>query len=357
RVLQQLDSLTDGKVLEQTRLMTGASGGMIGAAYIRELFLKQKLGQSDALWQRKYADRIAKDLLNRVCFKIVTGLFLPTATERVGASHYFSDRGWSFDDQLIRNLGVFQDRRLCEYIDLEEQAIIPQMIFSPIVINDGRKMYISSMPVSYLMRYRNYDGDLDEAITGVDFRRFFRSQDADSLLFATALRMNASFPLITPYVRMPSDPPIQVIDAGVADNYGLETASRYLQTFADWYLENTDGVLLLQIRDSKAQSEEVPEYHRKNLLRQFLDPIGATYSAFSLSSDLANEQHIHAMDQHMKGRLEYACFQYEPVDSGGIRAALSWHLTQKEIDGIEASLHNEANTAVFEQVRAYLKVE
>ncbi|MEO7802370.1 MAG: hypothetical protein ABIR81_10235, partial [Ginsengibacter sp.] len=36
--LQQLDSLTEGKILKQTFLMSGASGGMLSAAYFRELY-------------------------------------------------------------------------------------------------------------------------------------------------------------------------------------------------------------------------------------------------------------------------------------------------------------------------------
>ena len=97
--------------------------------------------------------------------KMVTGLFLPSLKIQVGSSRYISDRGASFDQQLIDNLGVFGDRRVGDYIDLEEQAVIPQMIFSPVVINDGRKMYISGMSATYLTRNFDYRGQLQDAIT------------------------------------------------------------------------------------------------------------------------------------------------------------------------------------------------
>ncbi|MFN8395813.1 MAG: patatin-like phospholipase family protein, partial [Bacteroidia bacterium] len=355
RVMQKLDSLTEGRLMESTRLITGASGGMVGAAYFRELYLKKKLGDIEDIWGPEYSARMSKDLLNRTTLKIVTSLFLPTAQEWIGASKYDSDRGWSFDNQLMANLGVFQDKRLAEYVPLEESAYIPQMIFSPVVINDGRRMYISAIPVSYLTRSYDFEGDLEPGVAGVDFRRFFKKQDADSLLFVTALRMNASFPMITPYILMPSNPPMEIIDAGVADNYGLETASRYLRHFANWYSQNTSGLMLLQVRDSRLQSMDLPKYRKKNFLKQILDPIGATYSAYYMSNDLATEQYIRDMDRQTTGNLKFASFQDEPVDTGGIRASLSWHLTPREVAGIEEALSSPENKALFDSVSAWLR--
>jgi hypothetical protein len=355
RILQKLDSISSGQLMESTRLITGASGGMVGAAYYRELHLLKKLGQIDNIWTQEYSERISKDLLNRTTLKIVTGLFLPTAKEWVGSSKYDSDRGWSFDNQLMANLGVFKDRRLGEYVSLEEEAYIPQMIFSPVVINDGRRLYISAISASYLTRSYNFEQQLEPGVSGIDFRRFFKTQDADSLLFVTALRMNASFPMITPYVRMPTEPPIEIIDAGIADNYGLETASRYMKYFAKWYLENTSGLMLLQIRDSRLQSMDLPKYRQKNAVKQFLDPIGSTYSAYYMSNDLTTEQYIHNMDELSHGTLKYVSFQYEPADSGGIRASLSWHLTPREIRGIDQSLENPTNKGLFDSIAVWLR--
>ena len=40
--LQAADSLTDGQLMQQTMLMTGASGGMVGLAFYRELYLQKQ---------------------------------------------------------------------------------------------------------------------------------------------------------------------------------------------------------------------------------------------------------------------------------------------------------------------------
>ena len=359
RVMQKADSMVNGRLMGHTRLITGASGGMVGAAYYRELFLRQSMGEIPRgyeIWDHRLARPIGRDLLNRVCFKIVTGMFLPTAHEQVGGSGYLSDRGWSFDHQLARNLPLFADKRLSDYNTPEELAIIPQMILSPVIVNDGRKLYVSAMPVSYLTRNFDYSGTkLMDGVTGVDLMRFFKKHGADSLLFTTALRMNASFPFITPYIRMPSDPPMQIMDAGLADNYGLETAMRYLGYFADWFIENTDGVLLLQIRDSRNQSMDVPPYQPANFFSQMLDPIGGTYSAYYAVTDLMNDQYLSQMDRLLQGKLSYACFQYASSDTNSLRASLSWHLTHKEIEAIEDVVTDSMNMAAFHQVEAWLK--
>ena len=272
----------------------------------------------------------------------------------LGDDHYPDDRGYSFERQLLNNLGVFQGRRLADYAPYEEGGLTPLMVLSPVIINDGRKLYISATNVSYFTRNIDYHGELEPAVTGVEFRRFFREQEADSLHYPTALRMNASFPAITPYVRLPSEPVLQVMDAGIADNYGLETANRFLSYFGDWLRKNTSGVMLVQIRDSRSVSMGAAEYERRNSIQELLDPIGGTYRALHLSSDLINDQYLHSMNNQLRGELNVQTIFYEP-DTSEFRASLSWHLTQREIKGIENSLNNAENRATMARIQAWLE--
>lgn len=357
RVMQILQQLTNGKFMERTRLITGASGGMIGAAYFRELFLKWKLGQISQISDPSIGKRLSKDMLNRVAFKIVSGIFLPTLTETVGGLKYHSDRGYSFDAQMAENLPEFKNKRLGDYVYLEEYAIVPMMMFTPIVINDGRTLYLSSTHMSYMTRNQTPDGNLEKGFTGIEFRRFFEKQWADSLLFTTALRMNASFPFITPYIQLPSNPPLQLIDAGVADNYGIQNAVKFMYVFREWLNQNTSGVLLLQIRDSKKPTDEIPEFKPKTLLEEFLDPISATYSSFSNSKEMTNDDYLNFAHSWLGTKMKFLELEYNPPDSAGIRASLSWHLTDKEIEGIERSLVSEKNQESIRGVMEYLADE
>ncbi|MEI4572951.1 hypothetical protein, partial [Klebsiella pneumoniae] len=61
--------------------------------------------------------------------------------------------------------------------------------------------------------------------------------------------MNATFPYVLPNVWLPSNPIIDVMDAGLRDNYGQETTLRFIQTFKEWLQKNTAKLVVIQIRD------------------------------------------------------------------------------------------------------------
>jgi hypothetical protein len=65
-----------------------------------------------------------------------------------------------------------------------------------------------------------------EALTGPDWRyaiSFFAlfPKSVDTFRVATAVRMNATFPYVSPAVSLPTAPPVRVVDTGYYDNYGL----------------------------------------------------------------------------------------------------------------------------------------
>jgi hypothetical protein len=284
----------------------------------------------------------------------VSGLFLPALHEQVGDQRYISDRGVSWDLQAQDNMPELRGIRLADYREAEYQALVPMMIVSPVVLNDGRKMFISSSPVGYLSRGDHSIGGVDRGVTGVEFRRLFAKQDADSLLFATALRMSATFPYITPYIQLPSDPPTKLIDAGVADNFGTQVAASVIDNFSQWLIENTDGVLILQIRDSESQSLVLPRHQQSNLLDQVFDPLGSAYSSFIDSHDHLNEDYLEFAKAKLGGHFHYARLEYASTDSSGVRASLSWHLTNKEKKDIESSLRSPFNQAGMKDVKEFL---
>lgn len=63
--LQQLDSITRGRLMQHTFLVTGASGGMLAATYFRELYRRNLSAAGKVnLHNRQLTDNIAADLLN-----------------------------------------------------------------------------------------------------------------------------------------------------------------------------------------------------------------------------------------------------------------------------------------------------
>lgn len=276
-ILQQAERESEGKFMRQIALMSGASGGMLGIAYFRDLYWQQQSGQlEEDLSSEVYMQRIGADLLNAAAFSIVSNdLFLPSVRFAVRGKPYVKDRGYAFERQFSENLGYpFPGKPLSAYRQPEREALIPMLFITPSVVNDGRSLVISPQPVSYMMTAPGYPAQPGAIeIDAVDFGRLFGQQDADSLLFSSALRMSATFPYILPNVHLPTSPGIEVVDAGFRDNFGIRSAARFVQVFKDWILENTSGVVLVQVTGFD-RSREVRPSDNKGVFESIFTPLG-----------------------------------------------------------------------------------
>jgi hypothetical protein len=233
-VLQQLDSLTGGSLMSKTFLITGASGGMIGASYFRELYRQKKFNPQLRLQDQKYVDAISKDLLNPTFSSFVArDIFAPEQRFSVGPYSYLRDRGYSFESALDDNTRGLLNRRLQDYKSDESAANIPLMLYHTVITRDGKKMLISTQPVRFMTLPAT-----DTAITrttpdALDFATFFAAQNPYNLRLLTILRMQATFPVVLPNVWLPSNPIIDVMDGGLRDNYGLDNSLRFLTAMQD----------------------------------------------------------------------------------------------------------------------------
>ena len=95
-VLNHLDSITNNKFFNQTHMITGASGGIIGASFYRENILGNIEGDS-TYSSSEMKDRISNDLLNPLAFSIATtDMFFRFKKFNDGKYEYTKDRGWFF---------------------------------------------------------------------------------------------------------------------------------------------------------------------------------------------------------------------------------------------------------------------
>ncbi|NNE55962.1 MAG: patatin-like phospholipase family protein, partial [Flavobacteriales bacterium] len=110
------DSALNGDLMEHAFLVTGSSGGMIGAAYIRELLYQSKRDSTINPYSEVYCDNIGKDLLNPVIFSIATNdFFIRYQKFQEGENIYTKDRGYSFEKQLNENTHQTLSKRLIDY--------------------------------------------------------------------------------------------------------------------------------------------------------------------------------------------------------------------------------------------------
>ena len=354
RVLQALGERTDGAFMRQTVLMSGASGGMIGTAYYRELYLRRLRGEPVDPDAAQHLDNIAKDLLNSIGFTIATNdIFLPMSQFADGERRYTKDRGYTFEQQLNDNVGGVFDKRLRDYYAPERAADIPMTFITPSVINDGRRMIISPQGVVYMMAAPiAIERANTVEIDAVDFGRLFAAQDAQNLRFTTALRMNATYPYILPSVFLPTDPTIELTDAGFRDNFGLKSAVRFISVFQDWIKANTDGVVLVQVRGYDRNRHIAPS-DGQGFVESLLDPIGIAGQVISLQNYEHDTNLGFVYDVLVKDNFDIVPLTYFPSEKNE-EAVISFHLTRREKADILTAIHQAANVAQLERLDTLL---
>lgn len=354
--LQTVDSLSKGKLMESSVLITGASGGLIGASYFRELKLREKLGEPINPYANIHRQKISSDNLNPLIFSLLANdLFVGFNEFKYADKTYQRDRAYTFEEQLNQITEGLMDKPVTAYAEHELSGLIPMVILTPTVVNDGRKVYIASRPVSFmnveLLNLTNYE---QRKVSGIDFQRFFKEQSGEDLRFLSALRMSATFPYITPNTTLPTEPPIQIMDAGISDNFGMSDAVRFLYSFREWVSENTSGVVFVSIRDSPKLGTILAK-KGQTIIDDMTQPISSVYNNFENFQDITSDMLIGQSYSWLqvpidRVDLQYQAENYTPIlqkmDSirqNSARASLSWRLTTREKDGIVRNIYSTQN--------------
>jgi hypothetical protein len=298
-------------------------------------------------------DEISGDLLNPMFSSFVArDLIAPAQRFKVGPYAYVKDRGYAFEMKLNDNTEGLLNKHLGDYKQDEYNANIPLIFFNSVVSRDGKKMIISTQPIRFMMQGRldtTHFPKTDPDI--IDFSSFFSKQDPYNLSILTALRMNATFPIVLPNVWLPSQPVIDVMDAGLRDNYGMETTLRFLQNFDDWIKENTGGVLVIQLRDREAGGWENP-YYSDNMSDHITKPFFLLQHNWYKMMEYSQNDMLSYYSQNISYNLYKVSFQYV-ADKEETKAALNFHLTQSEKTNIAFTLNSEYNKKSLLRVQQY----
>lgn len=360
-VLQAIYSIQKGEVIRHTELMSGASGGVFGMAFFRELYLRSLQDSTLNLQAIKFRDQISSDNLNPIIFTLlVNDLLIRNQYFTYNGRRYLKDRGFAFENQLNINTGGILDKPISAYQQSEYEGIIPLLPVTSLITNDGRKLIISPHSMGYLGTSIGGKQGKDEKKQSVDFMRFFAQNGAKDLRFLTALRMSATFPFITPSIQLPSIPVMETMDIGLSDNFGIQDALRFMYVFQQWIAENTSGVVLITIRDSQ-KTKEIASSSPPQFLERIFIPLKNIYSNWDHVQTIQNEVLYNYMAETMSFDLEKIEFEYNPeqVSNHEIseteammnRASLNWRLTTREKKSIFQSLKSSKNQEALQRLR------
>jgi hypothetical protein len=219
-VLEELHRYVGPDFHRYIRLFTGASGGMVGAGYFVAAMTED--GPPAEGFTERLRSESGLDSLTPVVRRLLLG-DLPR-TLRPSCQSY--DRGIALERQWETLGRTFKD-----LAEGEAAGWRPSLIVSPMVVESGRRLLISNLDLSRLAEARaqephrptDGEGPLAEAArlysrSAVEFFRIF-PEAWPTFSLQTAVRMSATFPLASPAVSLPTEPPRRVVDAGYYDNY------------------------------------------------------------------------------------------------------------------------------------------
>ncbi len=310
------------------RLITGASGGMVGAAYFVASprdgteTLVERLTRDTIEGQRQTRYPIARDTLSPIAQRFaqqdIRSVFLPWSQD--------ADRGVVLESQW-RTLR----KSYAELLPAERDGRIASLVLSPMLVETGQPLLISNLNLL----------DLPGVSEGeaVEFFRWFPRAHT-SFGLQTAVRMNATFPYVSPAVALPTSPPRRVVDAGYYDNYGISVAVAYLRQpkLSEWIKVKTAGVMILQIH---AYPMEDPrrETRFRRAFQWLTTPLEGVGAARQASMVFRNNQELRALD---------AIYPPEFVKTitfvnASAAASMSWYLPGRELESMRKQLDETHN--------------
>jgi hypothetical protein len=345
RVFVEIDRNLPG-FHRHVRLITGASGGMVGAAYcVAELAdveegLARPIGErGDELFEHISADSLQDAVRWYILRDVPQSVLRPV----LGRVEYLNrDRGTAMERRWQASTNGKLGYTFGRLRPLEAQGRIPSLLFSPMIVEDGRRLLLSNLDLADLVAVRVGDG-LPASLTAWEFSACFPKQLADVQLCAAA-RMSASFPYISPAGQLPTSPPVRVVDAAYHDNFGVSLATAWLWKHLD-QLKDVE-VILVQIRGTleteKRASLAVALKPKKGLwFPSVTTPLEGFATANLTVAGYGNDERLAGLREHMQERgipLHVITFDFPGP------ATLSWHLSVPEKEALRGGF-GEADEA------------
>jgi hypothetical protein len=330
------------------RLVTGASGGMVGAGTWVAGLHPGGMGSPESLPTMMQQDSLSSAAI---------ALLLP----------FGEGRGRALESAWVRQTDGLLGRTFGDLRPGEAEGWLPSLVYTPMLVEDGRRLLVSNLDLSALTSSeasslvveRNGDGPREPALSRLSlssvqlFQLFPLKQRAFQV--AAAARMSASFPYMSPASALPTSPSVRVVDAGYYDNYGVDLAVQWLHAHREWVRECTSGVVLIQIRDHLGNGRRTKLQAAAGvgeLLGGLMSPVEAVLRARESSMSFRNDELLGMVQDALN--VGEPCFFTTAIFELGETAPLSWVLTAHDVARLERAANSPGMRARVDAVREWL---
>ncbi|MCS6979081.1 MAG: patatin-like phospholipase family protein [Flavobacteriales bacterium] len=354
------DSLLGGKLLQHTYLISGSSGGALGAAYLRELHYRRISGLLKGASLDSLTECIAADILNPVVgAMLLSDFFIPTGRFKYERFWYPKDRGYAFEKHFNQNTGYVLDRKFYDYATPEYNATLPIMIFSPTIINDGRRMLFCTQPLGFMTQKSLSRDTLSHIpkLEDIEFSKLCRQEGYRNISFLSVLRANATFPLVMPPVSLPTRPRIELMDAGFRDNYGIQNILKYIFHMRQWLNQNVSRIILLDVTDRLRHDQYLLKRRQRrwrSAIESLFTPFGGVLSNITTTQVYVNEQMLKFVAGSLSVPVHHVLFDL--ANEAKDEISVSFHLTSSEKKDIVSAVALQRNQNTLAALMRWLGV-
>jgi Patatin-like phospholipase len=314
------------------RIITGASGGMVGAAYYvatlerpdpARTSARHATEKGDVLTPEAMIAAISKDSLEATTRR----LFFRDISPVVWQS--YADRGYALEHQWELNTGSMS-QPLHALAAGEAAGWRPSLVFSPMIVEDGRRLLIANLDlaaVSSAVLPQSAPTPRTVSVSALELAKLVPA--ARNLHVSTVARMSASFPYVTPAAEIPTRPLRRVVDAGYYDEHGVALAASWILANRDAIRRHATKLALIQFPDERSDPRRLPNpcagaWWSRGLSDLFSPPEGVL-AGWSGAMAFRNDEAVQALG-HVFNNQEQADFfrsyVFEPYDPVPVPAAL-----------------------------------
>lgn len=303
------------------RVITGASGGMVGAAYYVATLQKPGAGAvhvadkpGRTLSRDQMIDAISADALEATTRRLVFRDVWPVVWRA------YADRGHALERAWEENTGSM-DQPLSQLAAGEAEGWRPSLIFSPMIVEDGRRLLVSNLDLAPLTTAHLPTGarsPIPASQSALEFAKLVpRALD---LHVSTVARMSASFPYVSPAAEVPTRPLRRVVDAGYYDEHGVALATAWILANETAIRQHASKVVLIQMPDQRTDPNRLPDpcapawWSRG--LSDLVSPPHGVLSGWTGGMNFRNDEAVQTLGRILnpEGADFFRSYVFEPYD-------------------------------------------
>ena len=359
RVLTGLAEELPGTFARSVVLLSGVSGGATGIYHFADAYGDSSSPDQDRLG-RAYAAASASSLEDVAAALVTIDLLRAILPIALLGSAGLVDRGWALERAFDRRSAVPGTTIAAWEQDVLAQRR-PAVIFNATLVESGVPLLFATT------RFPSRPGGR-ASYDALDFRalRVSRSSEPPRMAdipLATAVRLSASFPFVTPVATSNLAGPVElsqhVADGGYYDSFGMMSLMTWLNDGLEHAHRPPSHVLVLQIHAFPETDVYTREPPRSSFFQTYA-PLKTLASVRGAAQRLRNEQEFEYLRRYWQGHKDrpvtieslHVDFKPAPADAGR-EPPLSWRLNADEQAWIERIWMSSKKAAV-EKVRKFL---